>query len=244
MGYLVCDSCGGYYELQEGENPEDFDDKCQCGGKLRFTEKIDINTTSQQIICPNCKTENPEIATFCSECGKNLLEKTKQTKKQRKEKSSNGIMGLWNKQKFSTKIIAGAFLIVALAIVGLYLSSAWSPTYEDNLIKASESGASQSVLAASIENHTKVVQDYLAASNRADVSLVEYKYKTGEITVSERDTQVNTLNTKYQENLKDYDSIKAIQIAYINGLTTANELKRTTDSLYQHSTELKKVQKT
>lgn len=33
-GFLVCDKCGGYYELQPGESPEDFIDKCECGGKL------------------------------------------------------------------------------------------------------------------------------------------------------------------------------------------------------------------
>ncbi len=35
-GYLVCSECGGCYELQEGENPEDFYDRCECGGKLVF----------------------------------------------------------------------------------------------------------------------------------------------------------------------------------------------------------------
>ena len=24
-GYLICDKCGGYYELQRGEKPGDFD---------------------------------------------------------------------------------------------------------------------------------------------------------------------------------------------------------------------------
>jgi hypothetical protein len=38
-GFLVCDKCGGYYELQEGETPEDFEE-CQCGGKLEYTKKI------------------------------------------------------------------------------------------------------------------------------------------------------------------------------------------------------------
>ncbi|HMK54400.1 MAG TPA: zinc ribbon domain-containing protein [Methanobacteriaceae archaeon] len=33
--FLVCDSCGGYYELQVGEEPEDFADVCDCGGNLR-----------------------------------------------------------------------------------------------------------------------------------------------------------------------------------------------------------------
>jgi hypothetical protein len=35
MSYLVCDKCGGCYELQEGESSEDFSDKCECGGKLK-----------------------------------------------------------------------------------------------------------------------------------------------------------------------------------------------------------------
>ncbi len=40
MGYLNCKKCGGYYELQEGESPKDFD-KCQCGGDLEYIENID-----------------------------------------------------------------------------------------------------------------------------------------------------------------------------------------------------------
>lgn len=33
-GYLVCNSCGGYYELQPGESWTDFDTECECGGQL------------------------------------------------------------------------------------------------------------------------------------------------------------------------------------------------------------------
>jgi Double zinc ribbon len=32
--YLVCNSCRGYYQLQKGEEPEDFSDECECGGRL------------------------------------------------------------------------------------------------------------------------------------------------------------------------------------------------------------------
>lgn len=39
-GYLVCKNCGGYYKLQSGESPEDFD-RCQCGGELEYSEGID-----------------------------------------------------------------------------------------------------------------------------------------------------------------------------------------------------------
>jgi len=36
QSFLVCDKCGGYYELQKGESPEDFTDKCECGGRRFF----------------------------------------------------------------------------------------------------------------------------------------------------------------------------------------------------------------
>lgn len=39
MGYLVCEKCGGYYEFQKGEFPEDFE-SCQCGGKLKSDFEI------------------------------------------------------------------------------------------------------------------------------------------------------------------------------------------------------------
>ena len=63
MSYLVCDQCGGYYELQPGESPDDFKNKCECGGHLKYTQKLD-----NQKICPNCGkvTENSEI---CPDCG-------------------------------------------------------------------------------------------------------------------------------------------------------------------------------
>jgi len=32
--FLVCNSCGGYYKLQQGESPEDFNWGCDCGGQL------------------------------------------------------------------------------------------------------------------------------------------------------------------------------------------------------------------
>mgnify|MGYP000926507331 CR=1 FL=1 len=34
-GYLICERCGGYYPIKEGESPEDFE-KCQCGGELHY----------------------------------------------------------------------------------------------------------------------------------------------------------------------------------------------------------------
>lgn len=37
-GYLVCDKCQGYYELQTGEKVVDFNRNCDCGGTLEYSE--------------------------------------------------------------------------------------------------------------------------------------------------------------------------------------------------------------
>lgn len=42
MSYLVCDKCGGHYELQSGEKAEDFDLTCECGGKLEYKKSIKL----------------------------------------------------------------------------------------------------------------------------------------------------------------------------------------------------------
>ncbi len=38
-GYLICDSCSGYYELQEGESINDFEG-CNCGGNFIFARTL------------------------------------------------------------------------------------------------------------------------------------------------------------------------------------------------------------
>lgn len=40
MPYLICQNCGGYYQLGADESPGDFD-SCQCGGKLIYSENLD-----------------------------------------------------------------------------------------------------------------------------------------------------------------------------------------------------------
>ena len=39
-GYLICDKCNEYYKLQPDESSEDFTDKCECGGNLRFIKDL------------------------------------------------------------------------------------------------------------------------------------------------------------------------------------------------------------
>lgn len=36
MPYLICEKCGNYYELEEGESPDDFQMECGCGGELGY----------------------------------------------------------------------------------------------------------------------------------------------------------------------------------------------------------------
>lgn len=43
-GYLVCENCNGYYQLQDGESPADFD-FCECRGRLSFYN--DFNQLNQ-----------------------------------------------------------------------------------------------------------------------------------------------------------------------------------------------------
>lgn len=40
-GYMVCDKCNEYYKLQPDESPDDFSDKCECGGKLKYYDNVD-----------------------------------------------------------------------------------------------------------------------------------------------------------------------------------------------------------
>lgn len=77
MPYLICESCGGYYELRENESPEDFDN-CQCGGNLRLVTSIneiqdEIQVPEKEhLICPNCGKKEYE-GVFCSKCGGKLI---------------------------------------------------------------------------------------------------------------------------------------------------------------------------
>lgn len=42
MAYLICTKCKSYYKLQPGESSKDFVSECDCGGKVRYVERLDI----------------------------------------------------------------------------------------------------------------------------------------------------------------------------------------------------------
>jgi len=76
-GYLICDRCNGYYELQNDESPGDFASECSCGGNLIYSNSLEvigesIGKQGKIIYCPNCGTENPDYANFCQECGEKI----------------------------------------------------------------------------------------------------------------------------------------------------------------------------
>jgi hypothetical protein len=39
-GYIICDKCGNYHELEEGESPNNFDLNCVCGGNLKYIPNL------------------------------------------------------------------------------------------------------------------------------------------------------------------------------------------------------------
>ncbi len=73
MGYLVCEECGGYYELQEGESIEDFG-TCQCGGNLKYARSVAeiYRPEEATAICLKCGTENKITNVSCSKCSSKL----------------------------------------------------------------------------------------------------------------------------------------------------------------------------
>ena len=62
MGYLVCDSCKGYYELKSDESPDDFINKCECGGTLNFVESLDIEGDSSDVEASKGRTSIEETS--------------------------------------------------------------------------------------------------------------------------------------------------------------------------------------
>ena len=61
MGYLICGKCKSYYKLQSGDSAKDFVDSCDCGGKLRYVENLDIVDPSWKQVSIPKKSPKSEI---------------------------------------------------------------------------------------------------------------------------------------------------------------------------------------
>lgn len=119
MGYLVCDECGGYYELKPGESAADFD-KCDCGGKLKYSHTIkgvDPKYTQLNSVCLKCGAKNPADVVFCSECGSEMKPESNKT-----DNTNKGIFEWWDKQENGVKAglgIGGICCIGLILILGM-----------------------------------------------------------------------------------------------------------------------------
>ncbi|MBZ2166641.1 Ig-like domain-containing protein [Methanobacterium spitsbergense] len=122
MGYLVCEKCGGYYELQQGESPDDFELKCDCGGKLNHVENLgsignNKKKMEKTVTCPKCGTENPENARLCKSCKKLLRIPPKPPISNKNQESKEGILKTWNEQSNGIKVAS----ILGVCCLGLIL---------------------------------------------------------------------------------------------------------------------------
>ncbi|HII84385.1 MAG TPA: hypothetical protein HA271_06020 [Methanobacterium subterraneum] len=109
MQYLICENCGGYYALMDGESPSDFD-SCQCGGKFYLVEDDGLHIKSPMILCQYCGNPNPTNTAFCSECGQILM-------------PAKELSAVIRGEKFKPLgIFAGvAFILVSIFILGLFV---------------------------------------------------------------------------------------------------------------------------
>lgn len=143
MRYLVCEKCGGHYELKPGESIDDFIG-CECGGKFKYSRKIDkienndkpteINKTQDQTsinpqstvtnideYCANCGSPNKKEAVFCKNCGIPINQPNQRIYDQ------NSIMARieWKNSLFGSIIgfIISTILILGIGIIYKFLEN-------------------------------------------------------------------------------------------------------------------------
>jgi hypothetical protein len=220
MGYLVCDKCGGYYELQEGESLDDFQG-CECGGKFRYAESIDglnldtnFNDAKKEdntLFCSNCGSKNLNSSTFCKKCGEKLNKNNLKTKNPQKMKNEPLIGTLekslrrdikrgknwWNNQTKQTRgglAIVGIILFVGIIAVIVSNNGSYANPYSLSPTSLSESdymASCQYVTVSELEkNPSKYIGDDIHLHGKI-TDIVEYNGKT-DIILTGYETQGNT----------------------------------------------------
>lgn len=148
-----CRECGKEYELEDDENPSDY--QCECGGDLVYLENVegDYDDTVEEEkeiehTCPHCGAMVPEDAKICKSCHKVLKFGVFRQEDQRITSSvpntsknyenKNRILSFWNKESSNSKIygIAGAFLLIFLVGVFVIPPMYTSYTYDYRLSSA------------------------------------------------------------------------------------------------------------
>lgn len=109
MGYIVCEKCNGYYELQKGESINDFD-RCQCGGKLRYVEERIQEKPKSPI--KEAAINSKQKGTNNSKSGNKLNHYLKVLNKQ---------INKINKKINFTGIFIGLFISLIIPFIGFFL---------------------------------------------------------------------------------------------------------------------------
>ncbi len=145
MGYLKCEKCGGYYELQEGEAPDDFEDTCECGGQLNYVQNLDdfsnivphstennlnnhetlddyLNHTSSNV---NTPSKNNKVSSDKSTSQEPNPHSTKN--KNPKVNNIKPILNWWQKQNQNKKIGIIILLLIIIISIGAVFATALSP---------------------------------------------------------------------------------------------------------------------
>jgi hypothetical protein len=112
MPYLICDSCEGLYELEDGESPENFDLRCDCGGKL------DYYATKYDYYKEHQKSDSVQ-QTSGNSSGKNI----------------NPSGGFFDNLDTQSKglIGVGVFGLIIIVLFATGISSSMNPSYADLL---------------------------------------------------------------------------------------------------------------
>ena len=139
------------------------------------------------------------------------------------------------------KLIILVISLIVIVLIGIYAIAILlqPPTFEDNLIKAHESGASPNTLISSIEAQDTAEKRLLNASANAGTALANYDFDQNLTSATEKENKINTINSNYQKEIGYENDLTTFRIAYVNGQISAEELKQLTEKVYQQFNNIK-----
>ncbi len=180
MFYLICEKCGGYYTLKEGEKPEDFE-MCECGGSLRYIQNFnshideELDPINEINICPDCGTESPSGEKHSKSRGKMAKNtKNKKTDSSNAEYASNEFKIPHNLILRTISIIVGILIVVIptfligdqnyalalLLIAGVVVSLIAGGTTEDGALDGVIMGLIAALIVLIFRGNYLYVNDY------------------------------------------------------------------------------------
>ena len=139
----------------------------------------------------------------------------------------------WTRQKKIILVISLVVIILGGSLAISYLLQ--PPSFEDNLIKAHESGSDSATLISSIEDHYNAEVRLTDANKDAQIGLAKYEVDSGQLTATDAQNKINTINSNYPKMINNLESIKELEIAYVNGQLSAEDLKKSIEAINQQS---------